>query len=135
MNALRHTPGDVWVVDHSFDAILAGKPLHADMDALDAVLGRKYQPALDEFQRMARAGQLTAVVLDRAPEAYEPPGLFTAPPFGNTFRVRAVTPGGGAVGDLDEPLFTMLPCAVASSPASLTDLQGGLVDRSRCPTP
>ncbi len=134
LTALRHTPGDVWVVDHSYDAILAGKPLHADMDALDAVLGRKYEPALEQFDRLVAHGALTAVVLDRAPAAYEPRGLFTDAPFGTTYRVRAVAPGGGAPGELDQPLFTLLPCAAVPVPNSLTDLQATLADRSGCAT-
>ena len=132
LNALRATPGDVWVVDHSYDAILAGKPLHADMDALDAVLGRKYQPALNEFKALTASGQLTAVVLDRVPGAYEPQGLFTQPPFSGAYRLRAVTPGGGAPGELDQPLYTLLPCTPAVAPNSLTDLQDSLTDRSGC---
>ncbi len=132
LNALRATPGDVWVVDHSYDAILAGKPLHADMDALDAVLGRKYQPALNEFKALTASGQLTAVVLDRVPGAYEPQGLFTQPPFRGAYRLRAVTPGGGAPGELDQPLYTLLPCTPVVAPNSLTDLQDSLTDRSGC---
>lgn len=135
IQALRNTPGDVWVVDHSYDAILAGKPLHADMDALDAVLGRHYQPALDQFQQIMTEKRLTAVVLDRVPEAYEPQGLFTDPPFGSTYRLRALAPGAGAAGEVDQPMFTLLPCAVPQTGGSLTDVHTGLVDRSSCDKP
>jgi hypothetical protein len=135
LQALKATPGDVWVVDHSYDAILAGKPLHADMDALDAVLGRHYQPALDDFQRTIGQGQLAAVVLDRTVEAYEPEGLFTTPPFSTMYRLKAITPGGGAPGDLDQPMFTLLPCTSATAPGGLTDVATGFVDRSGCNTP
>ncbi len=133
LNALRETPGDVWVVDHSYDAILAGKPLHADMDALDAVLGRRYQPALDELRDLTGKGRLSAVVLDRVPDAYEPQGVFTQPPFGSIYRLRAITPGGGASGDIDQPMFTLLPCTPAVVRNSLTDLHSGFTDRSACP--
>ena len=134
LQALCATPGDVWVVDHSFDAILAGKPLHADMDALDAVLGRRYQPALDEFQRLTARKALTAVVLDRAPEAYEPEGLFSGPPFATAYALRAVVPGGGAPAEVDQPMFTLLPCDASgtSGGAGLTNLHTGFVDRSAC---
>ncbi len=135
LSALRATPGDVWVVDHPYDAILAGKPLHADMDALDAVLGRRYQPALDGFHDLVGGGRLTAIVLDRSPDAYEPKGLFTSPPFSEVYRVPALTPGGAVSGEVDQPLYTFLPCLLTSTPRSLTDLRGALVDRSACPTP
>ncbi len=132
LDALRRTPGDVWVVDHSFDGILAGKPLHADMDALDAVLGRGYPPAVEQFRHAVATGQFSAVVLDRAAEAYEPKGLFTTAPFGDVYRLKALTPGGAAPGDLDQPLYTLMPCAPANSTNGLTDLQSSLVDRSEC---
>lgn len=133
--ALRKTPGDVWVVDHSYDAILAGKPVHADMDALDAVLGRRYAPAVQEFQEAIARGAFTAVVLDREASAYQPDGLFTAAPFGTLYRVRAVTPGAGANGDLDQPRYTFLSCAGRSVSGALTDVARGMVDRSACEAP
>lgn len=132
ISVLRHTPGDVWVVDHPFDAILAGKPLHADMDALDAVLGRGYAPAVAEFQQLIATQRLTAVVLDRTPESYEPSGIFTAAPFGEVYRVRAIAPGGDAEGNFDAPLLTFLPCDLEQVPQSLTDLHETLANRSSC---
>ncbi len=135
IDALRKTPGDVWVVDHSYDGIMAGKPLHADMDALDAVLGRGYGPALAQFRQAMGDGALSAVVLDRSPDAYEPKGLFTDAPFGEVYRVRALTPGGGVGGEPDQPLLTMMPCTPPKGPGGLTDLAGVLSDRSRCTLP
>ncbi len=132
LSALKATPGDVWVVDHSFDAVLAGKPLHADMDALDAVLGRGYAPALEQFRQLSTQHQLTAVVLDRAPEAYQPEGLFTRPPFAAVYKLRAVAPGGGAPGEVDQPLFTLLPCNAQPRAGTLTDLRATLVDGTAC---
>lgn len=130
--ALRATPGDVWVVDHSFDAILAGKPVHADMDALDAVLGRGYAPAVEQFRALSRRGAWTAVVLDRDAAAYQPEGLFTRPPFAATYRLRAIAPGGGAPGDLDQPMFTLLPCNTPEVSGTLMDLSHTLVATAAC---
>ena len=135
LSALRATPGDVWVVDHPYDAILAGKPLHADMDALDAVLGRRYQPALTQFYALTSTGHLTAIVLDRTPEAYQPEGLFTTPPLTRAYPVRALAPGGGAPGEVDQPLYNLLPCTAARTPGSLTDVRNSLVDRGDCTPP
>lgn len=132
VDAVRRTPGDVWVVDHSYDAILAGKPLHADMDALDAVLGRHYQPALAQFHDAITGHKLTAVVLDRIPEAYEPEGIFTKPPFGTKYRLRVWAPGAGAGGDQDQPILTLLPCDTPDTLGGLNDLKSSFVDRSRC---
>jgi hypothetical protein len=38
IDELRAVPGDVYVLDHSYDAMLAGKPPHAEGEALGAVL-------------------------------------------------------------------------------------------------
>ena len=72
------------------------------------------------------------MVLDRTAEAYQPPGVFTTPPFSSTYRLRAVAPGGGAPGDVDQPMFTLLPCAPAQTIGSLTDLHGAFVNREGC---
>ena len=48
LEELRAMPGDVWVVNHSWDGILAGKGSHAEMDALDAVLIRGDKATIDE---------------------------------------------------------------------------------------
>ena len=128
--ALRDTPGDVWVVDHSYDNILAGKPVHADMDALDAVLGRGYQPALKQFAQLLGGGHFAAIVLDRSPEAYKPDGLFTLPPFSQRYPVRSVAPG---YGEPDQPSFIFTSCTgQAGSEGSLLDQDTGLIDRGAC---
>ncbi|MGI4827684.1 MAG: glycosyltransferase 87 family protein [Janthinobacterium lividum] len=128
--ALKATPGDVWVVDHSYDNILVGKPVHADMDALDAVLGRGYKPAVTQFAQLTGGGHFTAVVLDRTPEAYKPSGLFTLPPFSPAYGVRSVAPG---YGEPDQPSFVLTGCGTLAGPAgSLLDTSTGFVDRSAC---
>ena len=131
MEDLRATPGDVWVVNHSFDGLMAGKPMHAEMDALDAVLGRGYQPAVQEFDRQIIGQHFTAVVLDRAPASYAPPGLFTTPPFSDAYGLRARTQGAQP----DQPTLVLLPCTAVSAPQpqpGLLRLDAGFVDRSQC---
>ena len=131
LEALRSTPGDVWVVDHSYDSILAGKPVHADMDALDAVLGRGYQPALLQFAQQMSHQHFAAVVLDRGPEAYKPEGLFTTAPFSTSYGVQSVSPGEG---ERDQPALVLTPCTTGPAPVgSLLDGTHRLSDRSGCP--
>jgi hypothetical protein len=128
---LRATPGDVWVVNHSYDGLMAGKPMHAEMDALDAVLGRSYQPAVQEFDRQISGQHFTAVVLDRDPDSYAPKGLFTAAPFSNVYALRVAARGA----QVDQPTLILLPCAVASTAqpqSGLLRLDVGFVDRSPC---
>ena len=131
MEDLRATPGDVWVVNHSYDGLMAGKPMHAEMDALDAVLGRGYQPAVQEFHRQIAGQHFTAVVLDRGQGSYEPPGLFTTPPFSDVYSLQVSAPGA----QMDQPNLVLLPCAAASAPQpqpGLLRLDAGFVDRSQC---
>ena len=131
LGALRATPGDVWVVDHSYDSILAGKPVHADMDALDAVLGRGYKPALAQFAQEIGSRHFAAVVLDRGTDAYKPDGLFTNPPFSTSYPVRSVAPG---YSERDQPALVLTPCDVLTGPGSgLLDGKAVLTDRSACP--
>jgi hypothetical protein len=125
---LRATPGDVWVVNHSYDGLMAGKPMHAEMDALDAVLGRGYQPVVQEFHRQISGQHFTAVVLDRSPESYAPLGVFTTPPFSDTYALRVMAPGA----EVDQPNLVLLPCAAASSQSGLLRQDVGFVDRSGC---
>jgi hypothetical protein len=126
---LRATPGDVWLVNHSYDGILAGKPMHAEMDAYDAVLGRRYEPAVAEFDRQIAAQQFSAVVLDSEPAGYAPDGTFTAAPFGDVYRLRTEVVGAGS---RDQPRFALLPCRSEDMAAGLLDTDKELVDRSEC---
>ena len=126
--ALRATPGDVWVTDHPYDALLAGKPLHADMDALDAVLGRNEPHTRAEFVHLMQEARFSAVVLDRAPAAYKPEGLFTAPPFTEVYRARAAVSGAG---EPDQPSILLFQCAVPLD--ALGAVAQPTADRSGCP--
>ena len=105
--------------------------MHAEMDALDAVLGRGYQPAVQDFDRLISGQHFTAVVLDRDPDSYAPQGLFTAPPFSHAYAFRVEARGG----QVDQPTLILLPCAVASTAQpqnGLLRLDAGFVDRSAC---
>lgn len=133
IDKLRATPGDVWVVAHSYDAMTAGKPMHAEMDSFDAVLGRKYAPAVAEFQQAMRERKFTAVVLDQPASDYGPKGVFTTPPFTDAYPLMVLWHGEWGTSAPDKPLYVMLPCTALTSPAmGLVDVQHGFVDRSRC---
>jgi len=65
---LRALPGDVYVLNHSYDAILAGKQPHAEGEALgavlDAKLGATSADLRAELDEAMRAHKYTAVVID-----------------------------------------------------------------------
>jgi hypothetical protein len=71
--ALRALPGDVYVVNHSYDAVLAGKQPHAEGEALGAVLDAgpkdaQYGPMVAglraELEAAMAQHRYTAVVVD-----------------------------------------------------------------------
>ena len=110
LDALRTTPGDVWAVNHSFDGILAGKPTHAEMDALDAVLGRGYAPVVNELQQDYASGHFAAVVLDRDAESYTPEWVFNGPLFRAHYSLMVRAPGSEQPSLADQPVIVYLPC-------------------------
>jgi hypothetical protein len=68
IDQLRSLPGDVYVLNHSYDAVLAGKQPHAEGEALGAVLdadpkglGRQLRAQLDAAMEQHR---YSAVVID-----------------------------------------------------------------------
>ncbi len=131
---VRATPGDVWVVNHSYDAMQAGKPMHADMLGYDAVLGRKDRAAVEEFEGAIRSRRFSAIVLDWPPGEYNPAGVFTGAPVTESYPLVVRYQEEGWNASPDKPLYVLLPCsALTSPPVGLIDAQHGFVDRSHCP--
>jgi len=111
LDELRAMPGDVWVVNHSWDGIVAGKGSHAEMDALDAVLLRGDKATIDEVREAYAKHRFTAVILDREPEQYKPDWLFGGQQFRTQYPMTAVAAGGGVLTLGDQPAMVFLPCA------------------------
>ena len=65
---LRALPGDVYVIDHGYDAMLAGKQAHAQGEALggvlDAPVSAQSEPVRDELEAAKREHRFSAVVVD-----------------------------------------------------------------------
>jgi hypothetical protein len=134
IDELRRTPGDVWMVDESYTALQAGKPLHADMFSLDAVLGRPYAPAVAEFQQAMQSHRFSAVVFDQYPTNYAPKGVFTEPPFSTAYPLMVIYHNEAKARSGDEPLYVLLPCSALTGPqVGLLDTRHGFIDRSGCP--
>jgi len=67
LRQLRSIPGDVYVLDHSYDAVLAGKQPHAEGEALGAVLDTHTPTSAAlraELDRALNEHRYTAVVVD-----------------------------------------------------------------------
>ncbi|HEY5056892.1 MAG TPA: hypothetical protein VII58_12085 [Acidobacteriaceae bacterium] len=110
LDDVRKTPGDVWLVNHSYDGILAGKPLHAEWDAFDAILALPYPPVVADFNRAIAQRHYAAILLDRAPEAYLPEDALTGPAIRAAYGLRSVAPGADQPNVVDQPGFVLLPC-------------------------
>lgn len=134
IDAVRATPGDVWLVNHSWDGILAGKPVHPEMDALDAVLGRPYPPSVAEYNSLIANRHFAAIITDRGAETYSPEGVFTSPAFQAAYGLRASAPGSDQPGVIDQPQLSYLPCTVLGK-SSVPLLPSGTVEDAAHCTP
>jgi len=68
VDRLRALPGDVYVLNHSYDAVLAGKQPHAEGEALGAVLDAKLggpsEALRTQFDAAIAEHRYSAVVVD-----------------------------------------------------------------------
>lgn len=131
LDQLRSTPGDVWLVSHSFDGILAGKPVHAEIDALDAVLAREDPATTQEIEHAYKTHHFTAVVLDHPPTGYWPPWLFNGDLFTQNYPVTLYAPAGRFV-EGDQPALFYLPCSGSSDAQIYKQTAMDFIDSSRC---
>jgi len=131
-DAVRSTPGDVWLANHSYDGILAGKPMHPEMDALDAVLGLPYPPTVAEFNRLIAERHFAAILTDYAPDTYLPSGTFTDAAFQASYGLRAAAPGFNQPNVIDQPQFVLLPCTDVGQTAVPLLPSGAFEDASHC---
>lgn len=135
IDSLRQVPGDVWLVNHSYDSILAGKGSHAEMDALDAVLGRPDPTVANEIRQAFTTHHFSAIMLDRVPDAYTPHWLFMGPEFRQEFPQVAFAPNAPLPTTGDQPVFMYLTCNPGAALASSVGVSTTWVLQGRCPTP
>ncbi len=133
IDRLRATPGDVWVVNHSYDTLLAGKGMHAEMDAFDAVLGRGDAPSIAEVQEAYRQHRFTAVILDRAPATYSPSWLFGGQAFNQSYPLHAFAPGASLPEAGHQPVMLYLSCQLPPAAVSALAVNRTFVQQGLCP--
>jgi len=135
LKQLREAPGDVWVVNHSWDSIVAGKPEHAELDALDAILSRpvseKTRSTVQELQNAYSTGRFSAIILDRPAESYEPRAGFTSPLFTVHYGLR-IEAAGGEQTDVDQPHVIYAPCNADQLPGDPWKTGSSFVSRAEC---
>ena len=109
MRELRAMPGDVYILNHNHDAALAGRPTHAEGEALGAVidahLGEVSSNLRREFYQNLADHRYSAVVVDDKDPARTSWRV-------ESFYPRAIgTPAAGENYLTSQPEWFLLPCS------------------------
>ena len=131
LSELRALPGEVYVIDHGHDAVLAGKQSYAEGEALGAVIDANLGPISSDLRRQLdetfAQRRYTAVVIDDL----QPSGTsWKVDPF---YPLAISAPALGQRYLTSQPEWFMLPCV--ASPAVFRTLHGAnsLVFNTSCP--
>jgi hypothetical protein len=123
---LRAIPGDVYVVNHSWDALMAGKQAHAEGEAVGAVVDAGGAPGTafkEEIHHAMMAHQFAAIALDAGYRDY---GHWLTPEELAEYPVRVAAWGSENPRVLtSQPMEILLPCsAIANGLAAKIALPG-----------
>jgi hypothetical protein len=117
---LRAIPGEVMVLSHPEDGVLAGKPLFAGSESIGAVLDGGDQARSDALMQqygvLSRSGTLSAIVLDMSAEenlAQRTAGhrIWMPPDFLALYPLSVRAAGAGDARLTSEPRWIYLPCS------------------------
>jgi hypothetical protein len=116
---LRAVPGEVMVLSHPEDAVLAGKPLFAGSESIGAVIDggdhARSDALLAQYRQLLQSGELSAVVLDMTVEqnlAQQADGhrIWMPADFLTLYPLRVAAIGGSQQAFGSEPRWIYLPC-------------------------
>ena len=120
---LAAVPGDIYLISHSYDAILAGKQPHADLDAFNVVTNAHPSTLrsqfLDSFHVAIDNRLFAGFVLDGDASTYNPgPDSWMPADFEQQYPVRILAAGALVRPTPDQPVekWIYLPCS-ALTPA------------------
>ena len=112
IDQVRAIPGDVYVVDHNFDALMAGKQPHAEEQSVGTVMdmpGKEFAAEMRaKFDESLRSHRYSAVIVDGS-LLEDPYGFHDAYPYAVSAEeedVRFLT---------SQPSWILLPCETAAS--------------------
>jgi hypothetical protein len=137
---LQSIPGDVLVLSHPEDALMAGKTEYASSEAAGAVIdahnSRKGQQNGDklmaEYAALIHSGRLSAIVLDWPVEQYLAISRVWAPKdFLAYYPLRVSAVGGDERRFTSQPKWIYLPCPAAGAVDEARMLDAN-VDESAC---
>jgi len=121
---LRSLPGDIYVLDHSYDAILASKKPHAVIDAfgiiLDSPPSTMRSAYIADFRRAADDHVYGGFVMDNTVDAYNKRG-WLPDDFVQQYPVRLLAVGwdeGGGIFNQPEERWIYLPCSALDQASS-----------------
>jgi hypothetical protein len=121
---LRSVPGDVLVVAHPYESVMAGKPAHPDEFALKDTLspGRAAVnlPLLNEIHQAVEQETLDAIVIDRSPQREMQDAPWLPADLLQHYPILGIFPGSEPPRDPGNPLnpaprFVLLPCRASGS--------------------
>ena len=120
---LRLFPGDVYIPAHPYEALLAGKSMHADEAAIHDALrpGRAdvNAPLLDQIHRAVDEESFDAIVLDRPPDQELAAAPWMPADWRQHYPVVGLVPGSDVVNPFSpRPRYVLLTCRVLGSAAA-----------------
>jgi hypothetical protein len=112
---IRKIPGSVYIVNHSYDSILAGKQPQAEAEAIGAIVdafpGRWRNSLTDEMRNGSAHHRWSALVVDDSLPAYSWIGSDSLA----TYPVKVPAEGSDLARFLtSQPHFVLLPCSAVS---------------------
>ena len=125
---LRAIPGDVYVVNHSWDAVVAGKQAHAEGEAVGAVVdagGAQSAAFKDELRRAMMGHKFAAIAID---DGYRDYAKWLTPEELAEYPVHVAAWGSEHPRVLtSQPMEILLPCsAIASGLAARIAMPGSV---------
>ena len=136
LEELRHAPGDVWVVNHSWDSVLAGKPVHPELDAFDAVVARpvteQNRAVVDALHRAYADGQFSAVILDHPRSTYERRVGFGSAEFLAHYPLEVMAAGAGEPLQEAQPVLVYAPCSARQTAGDPFQTATQFLNAARC---
>jgi hypothetical protein len=137
---LSSLPGDIYVINHSYDAILAGKKPHAVIDAFGIIQDSPPSPLRDgylqDFHRAIDHHEYGGFVLDSTADTFSPGAGWMPADFVQQYPVRLLALnwefGGGVFGQPEER-WIYLPCSVLDQDTSAFIKPDSVVSFGTCP--
>jgi hypothetical protein len=134
LQQIRSIPGDVLVLGHPEDGLLAGKTLYAGSESIGAVIEAHNQGPGDalvrQYTALLHSGQLKAIVLDMTAEQFlDHPRVWMPSDFLTLYPLRVKAVGSEDFRFTSEPQWIYLPCSGLATAIALDPH----VDTTHCP--